>query len=317
MGLAPLVEGLSRDDKRGPTKHYGGFTRLAQTVGQEHVDSSYAIANAVGAALTKTPARLATVAGACATDADSANDDACVDAFIKSFGERALHRAITAEDVAFYRKVARVAPFDAADWADVIGVLLAAPEFLYFVESGEAAVPDSKDLFTVSAYFLRHARLVGSLVRRVHPSRSDRDDLVQDTFVAALESLASLKNPQAFAAWVGSLAIRTTHKRLRRRRLAARLGPRPKEEVPWDELIASTFPPDVAVELGEISTILASFPTNERIAFLLRKVEGNSLEEVALATETSLATVKRRIAAAEDRLEAARARVPRAGNDPL
>jgi RNA polymerase sigma-70 factor (ECF subfamily) len=166
------------------------------------------------------------------------------------------------------------------------------------------------------ALFLRHVRLVGGLVLRVHPSRMDRDDLVQDTFVAALESLASLKNPQAFAAWVGSLAIRITHKRMRRRRLAARLGPRPREEVAWDEIIAPTCPPDVAAELSEISTILASFPTNERVAFLLRKVEGISLEEVAIATETSLATVKRRIAAAEDRLEAARSRAPRAGERP-
>lgn len=159
------------------------------------------------------------------------------------------------------------------------------------------------------ALFLRHVRLVGGLIFRVHPSRIDLDDLVQDTFVAAFESLKSLKNPQAFAAWVGSLAIRITHKRLRRRRIAARLGLGTSEEVAWEEIIAPACPPDVAAELREIYTILASFPTGERIAFLLRKVEGMSLEEVAAATETSLATAKRRIAAAEDRLEAARARL--------
>lgn len=159
------------------------------------------------------------------------------------------------------------------------------------------------------ALFRRHVRLVGGLIFRVYPSRIDLDDLVQDTFIAAFESLKSLKNPQAFAAWVGSLAIRITHKKLRRRRIAARLGLGTSEEVAWDEVIAPTCPPDVAAELREIYTILASFPTNERVAFLLRKVEGMSLEEVATATETSLATVKRRIAAAEDRLEAARARL--------
>lgn len=153
-GLAPLTAALPKDDKQGPTKHFGGFTRLSQTVGQEHVDGSYAIANAVGAALTKAPARLTAVAGACATDADTSNDDACLDAFIKSFGERALHRAITAEDVAFYRKVAGAAPFDAADWADAIALLLSAPEFLYFVESGKELVAGSKDLYEVSAYEL-------------------------------------------------------------------------------------------------------------------------------------------------------------------
>ena len=163
------------------------------------------------------------------------------------------------------------------------------------------------------ALFLRHVRLVGGLIFRVYPSRIDLDDLVQDTFVAAFESLKSLKNPQAFAAWIGSLAIRITHKKLRRRRIAARLGLGTSEEVAWDEVIAPTCPPDVAAELREIYTILASFPTTERVAFLRRKVEGMSLEEVATATETSLATVKRRIEAAEDRLEAARARLNQEG----
>jgi hypothetical protein len=153
-GLDPIVAAIPIDEKQGPSKHFGGFTRLAQAVSQEQVEGSYAVANAVGAALTSTPARLAKVAGACATDADASNDVACLDAFISSFGERALHRAITPDDLAFYKKVAGAAPFDAADFADVIGLLLAAPEFLYFVESGKDAVAGSKDLYTMSAYEL-------------------------------------------------------------------------------------------------------------------------------------------------------------------
>jgi len=158
--------------------------------------------------------------------------------------------------------------------------------------------------------------MVGGLVFRVYPSRVDLDDLVQDTFVAAFESLGSLKNPQAFAAWVGSLAIRITHKKLRRRRLAMRFGLAKSEEIAWDEIIAPACPPDVAAELREIYSILTSFPTNERIAFLLRRVEGMPLEEIATATETSLATVKRRIAAAEARLDAARAKLDGEGGRP-
>lgn len=153
-GLDPLLASIPVDEKEGPNKHFGGFTRLAQAVSQEQVEGTYAVANGVGAALTSTPARLAKVAGACATDADAGNDVACLDAFISSFGERALHRAITPDDLAFYKKVAGAAPFDAADWADVISLLLAAPELLYFVESGQDAVPGSKDFYTMSAYEL-------------------------------------------------------------------------------------------------------------------------------------------------------------------
>jgi RNA polymerase sigma-70 factor (ECF subfamily) len=170
----------------------------------------------------------------------------------------------------------------------------------------------SGERWAQEALFKRHVRMVGGLVFRVYPSRVDIDDLVQDTFIAAFESLPSLKNPQAFAAWVGSLAIRITHKKLRRRRLAMRLGLAANEEIAWDEIIAPACPPDVAAELRQIYTILSTFPTSERIAFLLRRVEGMSLEEVAVATETSLATVKRRIAAAEERLDAARAELSQA-----
>jgi hypothetical protein len=153
-GLEPVLVTIPVDEKQGPSKHFGGFTRLAQAVSQEQVEGSYAVANSVGAALTSTPARLAKVAGACATDADTSNDVACLDAFITSFGERALHRAITPADLAFYKKPVTGNPVAAADWADVIGLLLAAPEFLYFVESGKDAVPGVKDFYTMSAYEL-------------------------------------------------------------------------------------------------------------------------------------------------------------------
>lgn len=156
------------------------------------------------------------------------------------------------------------------------------------------------------ALFRRHRRMVTGLVFRVHPSGNDLDDLVQDTFVAALSSLDRLKNPQAFASWLASTAVRLTHKRLRRLRLMARLGLHTREEIEWDAVLSPGCPPDAAAELRQLYAILETFPTNERVALVLRKVEGLALEEIAEATGASLATVKRRVAAAEERLAAAR-----------
>ena len=78
------------------------------------------------------------------TDADAANDDACLDAFIQRFAERALRRAVTPDDVAFYRGVAGAAPFDAADYADVIALLMNSPYFLFFVEHGADGQPGAQ-----------------------------------------------------------------------------------------------------------------------------------------------------------------------------
>ena len=59
---------------------------------------------------------------------------------------------------------------------------------------------------------------------------------------------------------------------------------------------------DARVELREVYAILAGLPPEERVALVLRRVEGMELKEVAEAMDLSLATVKRRLVAAEARL---------------
>lgn len=133
----PIINQLPTDQRIGPDKHYAGFSRRDQALQQEHVDGLYAVGAAVGKALTKSSAELEELAGSCATDADATNDDACLDGMIQRIGERALRRPVSAEDVAFYRVPAGTAPFDAADYADVLALLLNAPHLMYFVEHGQ------------------------------------------------------------------------------------------------------------------------------------------------------------------------------------
>jgi hypothetical protein len=150
--VKPKTDIVPDDQKVGPNGDYGGFQRLDQNVGQDLVDRDYAIATALGAEMTSSPERLTKLGGACATDADSGNDAECLASFIGDFGERALRRPISDEDVAFYSKVAGQAPFDAADWADVTAALLLAPDFLYFVESGGEPVAGKTDVYEVGPY---------------------------------------------------------------------------------------------------------------------------------------------------------------------
>ncbi len=136
--VTPLFNQLPNDRPIGPDKHYAGFTRLDQALQQEHTDGAYVVAEAIGKALVATNTRLDEIAGTCATDADPANDATCLDAMIRKLGERALRRTVTDEDVAFYRGPAGTVPFEPADYADVIALILNAPHVLYFVEHGQA-----------------------------------------------------------------------------------------------------------------------------------------------------------------------------------
>jgi RNA polymerase sigma-70 factor (ECF subfamily) len=157
-----------------------------------------------------------------------------------------------------------------------------------------------------TALFQRHVRTVVGLAHRLLPHPAEVDDLVQDTFVYALSSLASLNNPQAFASWICSIVVRTASKRLRRHRLLVRLGLRSTAPIDLDQIVSKRASPEIAAELRLVYATIESLPAEQRIALVLRRVEELELSEIAERMGISLTTVKRRLAAAEASLARAR-----------
>jgi hypothetical protein len=144
------------DDRREavPQDLHGSYRRLDQSLQQIHVEATYDVAVALGAALT-TPARLAAVVGSCATDTSTTNDASCLDAFIKRFGARALRRPLESDEVAFYTTAyGASSTASAAGYADLIGLLVTAPELLYFVEHGDSAVSGQPGSYDLTSYEL-------------------------------------------------------------------------------------------------------------------------------------------------------------------
>jgi hypothetical protein len=144
------------DDRREavPQDLHGSYRRLDQSLQQIHVDATYDVAVALGAALT-TSARLGTVVGACATDTNTSNDTSCLDAFIKKFGARALRRPLTTDEVTFYTSAyGSSTAASAASYADLIGLFVTAPEFMYFVEQGDTAVAGQSGVYDVTPHEL-------------------------------------------------------------------------------------------------------------------------------------------------------------------
>lgn len=154
------------------------------------------------------------------------------------------------------------------------------------------------------ALYRRYARMVNGLAWRLMPGDPDVEDLVQDVFVQALGALDRLTEPAAFGSWIGSITIRTAYKRIRRKRLKLRLGLARREPVDVDAVVSSSAPPDVASELRALYRLLDELPSEARIALVLRRVEGMQLTEIAEHMKLSLATVKRRLEAAEKKLAA-------------
>jgi RNA polymerase sigma-70 factor (ECF subfamily) len=182
------------------------------------------------------------------------------------------------------------------------------PSDAALVVAARAAEPWARE-----ALFRRYAPMANGLALRLLGRDRDLDDLVQESFVAALRGLGNLREPQAFAAWLSSIVVQTAHKVLRRRRLARRLGLYRTEPLDVDALIARDAPADVVVELRAVYTLIEELPPRLRIPLVLRRVEGHPLDEVARLMGCSLATVKRAVAEAERRLERPEGRIAAAG----
>ena len=101
------------------------------------------------------------------------------------------------------------------------------------------------------------------------------------------------------------IVVHEVHRRFRRRRLLRTLG---FDLAGYDaglaQLVAPGLPPDAHAELAAIDRVLAELPAGQRLAWMLRHVEGHELTDVAAQCGTSLATIKRWLAAAQARIDA-------------
>lgn len=160
------------------------------------------------------------------------------------------------------------------------------------------------DTWAEEALFRRHAPALHGLVVRLLGRRHEAEDVVQDTFVVALSQLDRLRDPDALAGWLRQIAVRRVQRRYRRRQLLARLGlDRGADDATLEMMAAPGATAEDQAELALLSRVLDDLPSRERIPWMLRHVEGATLPEVARACDCSLATAKRRIAAAQTRID--------------
>lgn len=151
--------------------------------------------------------------------------------------------------------------------------------------------------------YRRYARYVAGTVARLVGSLDETEDVLHDTFLIAFAKIRTLRSGQAVRAWLAQIAVSQVHRRLRRKRLLRRLGlDRGADNVGMELLASAECGAETRADLARIDAALAGAPLRERSAWVLRRVEGWSLDEVAAACRCSLATAKRRVAAADERI---------------
>ena len=182
-------------------------------------------------------------------------------------------------------------PFARSDEADalLVGALVAAEEHAQ------------------AALFERYgAHIQAVLGQLVGHAELERADLLHDVFIRAFEHVAELKNPRALKHWLTRIAIFTTQEWFRRRKRAAREEPLENAK----DRAAAPLQPEARQALRAFYELMDRLAADERSVFVLRFVEGMTLQEVASLYDVSLSTAHRRVCRADLRFRRMLPRYP-------
>jgi RNA polymerase sigma-70 factor (ECF subfamily) len=137
----------------------------------------------------------------------------------------------------------------------------------------------------------RFAPMVFALLRRSLGARHEPEDLLQEVFLRVYGRLSTLTNPGALRSFIYSFAVRVVSEEMRRHRIRSRLG------AIFFRPVAEPSVPHVDFEsrelLSRVRSVLDGMSARPRAVFVLRRLEGMELSEIATNLDLSLATVKR------------------------
>jgi RNA polymerase sigma factor (sigma-70 family) len=166
------------------------------------------------------------------------------------------------------------------------------------------------------AYFTELLRRYQSYVYRVlyhlTPDWQDHTDLAQEVWIRVYRYLPQLEDPNKFKSWLGRITTNLVYDELRKRkrRQNAISLDEPQQiqtETVTREVVSDTPTPEDNLVTQEFydkfTEAIAELPPIFRTSIILREIEGLSYEEIAEITNTSLGTVKSRIARARAKLQ--------------
>lgn len=170
------------------------------------------------------------------------------------------------------------------------------------------------DLKALEELLRREQKNIFTTFSYLNKKRENVSDLTQEALLRIAKNIHNLKNPKTFKSWLNQIVTNLFYDELRK------ASKRPEiisiddntEQDGMTNPIKNQIPdkkckpPEkcMSTELKKIiKTEIQNLPEQFRIAIILRELQGLSYEEIAEATNSSIGTVKSRIARARGKLQ--------------
>ncbi|NYJ77032.1 RNA polymerase sigma-70 factor (ECF subfamily) [Nesterenkonia xinjiangensis] len=134
------------------------------------------------------------------------------------------------------------------------------------------------------------------LAVRMLRDRSEAEDIVQDTFLTVWRRLHTLEDVEKFKTWIYRLTSNACIDVIRRRERQRTTATDPSDLV---TVVSSESSLEDATERGEalrhLESVLVTLPAEQRLAWLLFEIEGQSYAEIAAVMDSTEGSVRGRI----------------------
>jgi RNA polymerase sigma-70 factor (ECF subfamily) len=142
----------------------------------------------------------------------------------------------------------------------------------------------------------RYAPYLARVVYHLLGKDDEIDDILQESFVDAFQGIGALRDAARLRWWLATIAVRRVHhvlsSRSRRRWIASTFAKDPPE----------AQAPATGHAASDIQKVLDGLSPKLRIPWILSRVEEQGFSEIAAACSISIATAKRRVANADERV---------------
>jgi RNA polymerase sigma-70 factor (ECF subfamily) len=135
----------------------------------------------------------------------------------------------------------------------------------------------------------RYGRALRYFIDCLSDNSETAEDIYQDTWLTVVRRIHSLRQTDAFPAWLYRIARNKTYEQLRRKKVY--INPDIKTVI-QDDIEDDTFP---AEDAAKIHTALKKLNPVHREVLMLRFLEQMSYDQIAMVSGCSIGTVKSRI----------------------
>ena len=134
---------------------------------------------------------------------------------------------------------------------------------------------------------------------RIIGDRGEAEDITQDVFVKVYKALCSFRHQSAFGTWIYRIALNLSFNHVRKNKKFRRISIREFESVSFSgagQRMSDAARPDDMVEKKEQERIIAraigTLPEKQRMAVILQRYEGHSVQSIAEHMHCSIESVQ-------------------------